>query len=171
MIKANYTITLKEQNRHSRACGTSAQSAVKCTSQSDNGEHITWHHRTTSSLDLKRTLSKNRLLGLWRMMTGFRLVYVAATICVGIAAMSRTGTFLLLRTLVDDVLGTSRFELLPLVALGFIGLAPSKGRSPFSAGDGPLKRRKASRGGCAITCSITSSGCRSPITITRRPAN
>ena len=75
--------------------------------------HIPNHQRRThhlaspdtSSLDLKRTLSKNRLLGLWRMMTGFRLVYVAATICVGIAAMSRTGTFLLLRTLVDDVLG------------------------------------------------------------------
>jgi ATP-binding cassette, subfamily B, bacterial len=87
-----------------------------------------------SSLDLKRTISKNRLLGLWRMMTGFRLVYVAATICVGIAAMSRTGTFLLLRTLVDDVLGTSRFEVLPLVALGFVGLATIEGTFTFLGG-------------------------------------
>jgi ATP-binding cassette subfamily B protein len=88
----------------------------------------------TSSLDLKRTLSKNRLLGLWRMMTGFRLVYVAATICVGIAAMSRTGTFLLLRTLVDDVLAKTRFEVLPLVALGFIGLAAIEGTFTFLGG-------------------------------------
>ena len=88
----------------------------------------------TSSLDLKRTLSKNRLLGLWRMMTGFRLVYVAATICVGIAAMSRTGTFLLLRTLVDDVLAKTRFEVLPLVALGFIGLAAIEGAFTFLGG-------------------------------------
>jgi len=85
-------------------------------------------------LDLKRTLSKNRLLGLWRMMAGFRLVYVAATICVGIAAVSRTGTFLLLRTLVDDVLDKTRFELLPLVALGFVGLAALEGAFSFLGG-------------------------------------
>jgi len=87
-----------------------------------------------ASLDLKRTLSKNRLLGLWRMMTGFRLVYVAATISVGIAAVSRTGTFLLLRTLVDDVLAKTRFEVLPLVALGFVGLAAVEGTFTFLSG-------------------------------------
>lgn len=85
-------------------------------------------------LDLKRTLSKNRLLGLWRMMTGFRLVYVAATFCVGIAAASRTGTFLLLRILVDDVLDQTHFELLPLVALGFVGLAALEGTFTFLGG-------------------------------------
>ena len=68
------------------------------------------------------------------MMTGFRLVYVAATICVGIAAVSRTGTFLLLRTLVDDVLDKTRFELLPLVALGFVGLAVLEGAFTFLGG-------------------------------------
>jgi ATP-binding cassette subfamily B protein len=87
-----------------------------------------------SSLDLKRTLSKNRLLGLWRMMTGFRLAYVVATICVGIAATSRTGTFLLLRTLVDDVLAQAHFEVLPLVALGFVGLAAIEGTFTFLGG-------------------------------------
>jgi ABC-type multidrug transport system fused ATPase/permease subunit len=76
-----------------------------------------------ASLDLKRTLSKNRLLGLWRMMTGFRRFYVAASLCMAVAAISRTGTFLLLRTLVDDVLDKARFQLLPHVALGFVGLA------------------------------------------------
>jgi ATP-binding cassette subfamily B protein len=87
-----------------------------------------------ASLDLKRTLSKNRLLGLWRMMTGFRLVYVAATVCIAVAAMSRTGTFLLLRYLVDDVLDNARFDRLPLTALGFIGLAALEGSFTFLSG-------------------------------------
>ena len=61
---------------------------------------------SASSLDLKRTLSKNRLLGLWRMMTGFRLVYVGAAPQHGHGHRVQDGHVLAARaTLVDDVLG------------------------------------------------------------------
>jgi ATP-binding cassette subfamily B protein len=87
-----------------------------------------------SALDLKRTISTNRLLGLWRMMTGFRLLYVAATVFMAVSAGARTSTFLLLRYLVDDVLDASRFDRLPLVALGFIGLVAVEGVFTFLSG-------------------------------------
>ena len=39
--------------------------------------------------DLKEVISDNRLVGLWRLMRGFRLLYVGAALSIGIAAMSR----------------------------------------------------------------------------------
>jgi ATP-binding cassette subfamily B protein len=53
---------------------------------------------------------------------------------MAVAAMSRTGTFLLLRYLVDDVLDNARFDRLPLTALGFIGLAALEGSFTFLSG-------------------------------------
>ena len=51
--------------------------------------------------DLKRAIHRNRLAGLWRLMTGFRLTYLAATICLGIAAIAKTTTYLLLRYFIE----------------------------------------------------------------------
>jgi len=56
-----------------------------------------------TSLDIKSTISKNRLLGLWRLMRGFRLHYVTATLALGISATSKTLTYLLLRYFIDDL--------------------------------------------------------------------
>lgn len=87
------------------------------------------------TFDLKSAISSNRLVGLWRMMTGFRLTYLGATISIGIAALSKTATFLLLRYLVDQVLSVGRYDsILILVALGFIGLAISEGSFSFVSG-------------------------------------
>jgi ATP-binding cassette, subfamily B, bacterial len=88
-----------------------------------------------SSYDLQSAISKNRLVGLWRMMTGFRLTYLGATISIGIAALSKTTTYLLLRYLVDDVLGQGRYgNVLIFVALGFLGLAVLEGGFSFMSG-------------------------------------
>lgn len=85
--------------------------------------------------DLKDTLSTNRMLGLWKMVTGFRLLYVAATLSLGIAAMSKTATYLLLRYFVDNVLGTqATLPRLVIVGLGFIGLALFEGGFTFISG-------------------------------------
>ncbi|RLC72657.1 MAG: ABC transporter ATP-binding protein, partial [Chloroflexi bacterium] len=73
--------------------------------------------------DFKNTVSDNRLLGLWRMMTGFRWLYLGAVGGVGVAAVFRMGVYLLLRYFVDDVLSQKHFGVLPLVGLGFVGLA------------------------------------------------
>jgi len=90
---------------------------------------------TLSKFDLKKTVSDNRLVGLWRMMTGFRMIYLGAVAGVGIAALLRTGNYLLLRYFVDDVLGQGESgRALPLIALGFVGLALVQGVFSFLSG-------------------------------------
>ncbi len=84
--------------------------------------------------DLKNSISKNRLLGLWRMLSGFRWLYLAATVAVGISALSKTGTYLLLRYFIDNVLSPGHYNLIPWVAAGFIGLAVVEGGCSFISG-------------------------------------
>ncbi len=86
-------------------------------------------------LDLHATISSNRLLGLWRLMAGFRLTYLGAVICLTIAALARTSTYLLIRYLVDEVLAKSRFDATLLwVASGFVILAAVEGSFSFMSG-------------------------------------
>ena len=88
-----------------------------------------------SSYNLKNAVAGNRLLGLWRMITGYRLVYLGAVFSLAVAAVARTSTFLLLRYLVDDMLGSaSSLESLWLFALGFVGLATVEGCATFFRG-------------------------------------
>jgi len=90
---------------------------------------------TSPTIDLKKLISDNRLLGLWRMMAGYRLTYLGATISLGFAAAARAATSLLLRYFVDDVLGQNAAHLaLVLVALGFVGLALVRGLFSFISG-------------------------------------
>jgi len=87
------------------------------------------------TFDLRSTLSENRLVGLWRMMTGFRLTYLVATLSVGIAALCRTVTYLLLRHFVDNVLTQEALSgTLLSIALGFVGLALVQGAFTFLSG-------------------------------------
>ena len=84
------------------------------------------------AFDLKRTLSPSRLKGLWRMMTGFRATYLLATLSLGVAALSKTGTYLLLRQFVDRILGDlEAASALPWIALAFVGLALFEGGFTF----------------------------------------
>jgi ATP-binding cassette subfamily B protein len=85
--------------------------------------------------DFKNTVSDRPLVGLWRMMTGFRPAYLGAVVGVGIAAALKTVNYLLLRYFVDDVLGQGRFgRPLLLIALGFLGLALLQGVFTFLSG-------------------------------------
>jgi ATP-binding cassette subfamily B protein len=80
------------------------------------------------ALDLKETVAQNRLVGLWRMMKGFRRLYLGAMVSIAIAALARTFTYLLLRRVVDNVfIGGGALEGLPLFALGFVVLAVVEG--------------------------------------------
>ena len=73
------------------------------------------------TIDFQAAVTGRRLTGIWHMMTGFRRTYLGATVSLGIAAVARTATLLLLRTLVDDVLThPDALRLLPVVALGFV---------------------------------------------------
>ncbi len=87
-----------------------------------------------STIDLKPIATDKRLAGLWRMMTGYRLTYLAATLGVGLAALAKTGTYLLLGYFVDDVLGQEDYRRVFLVGLGFIGLAAIQGVFTYMGG-------------------------------------
>lgn len=85
--------------------------------------------------DLKDTLKANRFVGLWRMATGYRRIYVAAVQAAGFAALSRSAVFYLLRYFVDEVLpGGGGFGAVALVAAGLIGLAAAQGLFAFGMG-------------------------------------
>ncbi len=90
---------------------------------------------SVKNFELQSAISPNRLVGLWRMMTGFRLTYLGATISIGLSALSKTATFLLLRYLVDQVLAKGRYDnILIFIALGFLGLAILEGSFSFMSG-------------------------------------
>ena len=86
-------------------------------------------------LDLQTTIAKNRLVGLWRMMQGFRTRYLGAVTSLGISAAAKTFTYLLLRYFVDTYFVSKDHSVsLPLIALGFIGLAIIEGGFTFLSG-------------------------------------
>jgi len=83
-------------------------------------------------LDLSQTITKNRLVGLWRMMKGFRLLYIGATTALAVATIARTGISLILRRFIDDVVIPGNFGTdLIIIILVFIGLALVQGGSTF----------------------------------------
>ncbi len=92
-------------------------------------------HAVYSPLNLKETISSNRLVGLWRLMGGFRLIYLGAVFTLGIATLAKTATYLLLQYFVDDVLTQ---EPPPIqfywIALGFVGLAFVQGGFTYLSG-------------------------------------
>jgi ATP-binding cassette subfamily B protein len=86
-------------------------------------------------IDLKEAFMKTRLSGLWRLLKGYRFVYLIATICIGIAAMSRAGTYLLLQRFVDNLINPSEESWgIPVVAVGFIVLSAVTGGLSFVSG-------------------------------------
>lgn len=93
------------------------------------------HSAIYTPLDLKKTITPNRLLGLWRLMAGFRVLYISAIVSLGIATVAKTLSYLLLQNFVDDVL-VNDIATAPLYvfALGFVGLAVFQGGFTFLSG-------------------------------------
>jgi ATP-binding cassette subfamily B protein len=90
--------------------------------------------------DFRKALSKKKLAGMLRMMTGYRSAYVAANLTLAISSMAKTATYLLLRNFADTILGNNTpfagtlERTLILIALGFIGLAVVEGGFSFLSG-------------------------------------
>src|SRR3990172_1634314 len=89
--------------------------------------------------DFRAALNKNRLKGLWGMMTDFRLSYFGAVVMLAIWAKAKTATFLLLRYFVDNVMtetnvGNGIGRTLVYIALGFVGLALFEGGFAYISG-------------------------------------
>lgn len=89
----------------------------------------------SQTLDLRQTVSNNRLWGLWGLMRGFRAMYVAAIASMAIATAAKTVSYMLLQYFVDNTLVQNQ-ESVPLyaVALGFVGLAIVQGGFTFASG-------------------------------------
>jgi ATP-binding cassette subfamily B protein len=88
-----------------------------------------------ASLNLSSTASDRRLLGLWRLATGYRRLLLLATFGVGAASLARAASYLLLGHLVDVVLlGQNLRRSLPWVAAGFVGLALVQGGLTYLSG-------------------------------------
>jgi len=90
----------------------------------------------TPTYDLKNAISDNRLQGLWRLLTGFRLKYVGAILSLVLATIAKTASLLLLAYFVDTVLGgeTAPMEVLITIALLFVVLALLEGTFTFQSG-------------------------------------
>ena len=91
--------------------------------------------------DFSQAFTANRLVGLWRMLSGFRWRYIVATMSLAIAALAKTATFLLLRYFIDIVLNQGDYSLggslnrtLIMIALGFLGLAAIEGSFSYLSG-------------------------------------
>lgn len=95
--------------------------------------------RTETNFDVKASMNRYRLVGLWRLMRGYRPLYVGAILTIGLAAIANTATLMLLRYLVDDVLlqpdAVPNFRAAVLnVALAFIVLTVFRGGFSFLSG-------------------------------------
>ncbi|HHE71109.1 MAG TPA: ABC transporter ATP-binding protein, partial [Chloroflexi bacterium] len=89
----------------------------------------------TLNLDLKTTLSKHRLVGLYQLMKGFRWHYFGAMLSVAAGATIRTLYYRLLQYVVDDVFGHSNMaHQLPMAAAGFVGIAALEGLFAYLRG-------------------------------------
>ena len=90
--------------------------------------------------DFRKTLTSKKLLGLWRMMVGYRLAYATANIALAVSALAKTLTYLLLRNFADMVVGSKLpfagtfSQTLVTIALGFIGLAIIEGGFSYISG-------------------------------------
>ena len=87
------------------------------------------------SFDLKRAISPNRLVGLWRLLKGYHFEYTEATILQGLSAYSKTLTYLLLAYFVDNYIihKTGSFPIW-LIALGFLAFAALQGVFTYLSG-------------------------------------
>jgi len=86
-------------------------------------------------MDLQETLADRRIVGLWRLMRGYRMTFLIATLSIGLAALAVAATYLVLGKYIDEILvAENAIRLLPLVALAFLGLALIQGGATYLSG-------------------------------------
>ncbi len=85
--------------------------------------------------DLKTAVHKNRLVGLWRVLTGFRLLYLGAMLAIVLGAFMRVYYYRVVQYVIDTVVGEGRnSQHLPWLALSFVGLAVLEGTFAYLRG-------------------------------------
>jgi ATP-binding cassette subfamily B protein len=92
-------------------------------------------NKGTNNFDLKNAISANRLVGLWRLMSGYQIDYAIATLMQGLAAVAKTETYLLLSYFIDNyILAKSGSYPVWLIAAAFIAFAGLQGLFTFISG-------------------------------------
>lgn len=87
------------------------------------------------TFDVKSAVHKNRLVGLWRVLTGFRLLYAGAMIAIVLGAFMRVYYYRVVQYVIDVVVGEGRnSQQLPWLALSFVGLAVLEGLFAYLRG-------------------------------------
>jgi len=89
---------------------------------------------TANNFNVKATLAENRLLGLWRLLRGYRLSYLGATLSLGLAALLMTAGVLLIRYFVDKILvqpSEGFMSAALLVALAYVVMQMARGYFSF----------------------------------------
>ncbi len=93
-----------------------------------------------STFDFRKALNKNRLAGIWRMMSDYRAPYLGATGALAVSALAKTCTYLLLGYFADKVLTQGFYfagtlsRTLAMIGLSFVGLAVVEGAFSFLSG-------------------------------------
>jgi ATP-binding cassette subfamily B protein len=87
------------------------------------------------TFDLKSTVHKNRLVGLWRVMAGFRWLYAGAMLAIVLGAFIRVSYYRVVQYVIDTVVGAGQnSQNLPWLALSFVGLAVLEGTFAYLRG-------------------------------------
>ena len=87
-----------------------------------------------NNFDLKQTEHPNRVVALWRLITGYQPAYGIAILSLGLATLARAGSQFLLRDFVDHGLMGNGDWPLPAYAAGFVLLGVATGACSFGAG-------------------------------------
>ncbi|MCS7071045.1 MAG: ABC transporter transmembrane domain-containing protein, partial [Anaerolinea sp.] len=88
-----------------------------------------------TGIDPRVVQAPNPLVGLWRLMAGFRHLYLLATVTLALGAAAKTASFLLLQYLIDDVLLRDQIAAgVLLIAVSFVGLAVVEGTFTYLSG-------------------------------------
>jgi len=95
---------------------------------------------TSTYFDFRQALTRKTMVGLWRMMSDYRLAYAAANLSLAVSALAKMFTYILLRNFADTILGDAApfagtmERTLLVIALGFVGLAIVEGCFSFVSG-------------------------------------
>lgn len=97
---------------------------------------------THPMLMISKSPPANPLVGLWRLLEGFRLTYFGAILTLAVSAIAKTSTYLLLRFLIDTLLAKGDYSRLTgrlsssllMIAAGFLLLALLEGSFAFLSG-------------------------------------
>lgn len=89
----------------------------------------------TQLSNLHQIVTKHRLTGLWRLLRGYRLLYLLASLALAVGTLARTGTYLWLREFIDRLLDSPFTQQQFLIAgMGFIAIAAIQGTFLFISG-------------------------------------